>query len=987
MSVHDFRSQPADLRQTAPVEAKSNPALEPYHRHGPRSLSVLRDLMADPLSVAGLAAGLVSLGLQLTGGITNYLDAVKCRGKELASARGHNDSLRQTIAVLEATVAKTQIPQPASFQIVDHALKPTKTQLKALEDLVDDLAGCDTGTWKSKLSNKSRKLWYAFDRSKIQQLATQLSQANMTLSIALQVLGVDVSQSNFDKLTGIETISHGISSNLNGVSSDLLATRSEVASLHHPLSQMGDRFSTLERGIDQLNHAITTGNHSITTQLLQTTQHTHNLVSVSSHREHNTLEQIVAQNNHMMQLLEGIARGSDIPGAIEMRQPQTQKRIVHRLMEKPSATRVVLDGFHGASISPPNSWTAPGNACSELQPRDLSNGLTCICNTRHISISRRAVRTGAFIWQSESASHEHWPSCPLAHSVGDEHKQTFGLGYTGLAKVFKTAVEISFSMSYRAGGLSLSPTINFRPAVDRNSDPAFRILFLVFSVIRFTRFGSLTESELSTFLLESQTGILESFKESKSTPFATDSDNGNILHFLAKIMDFFHRYDKMPFKAFFRFFKTLHVAGVPTDTYTLDGVTPLGTLISRAGPSCLLEYKNLVLGSDIERHPFWIGDRDLNRSTDTVRETMVLFYEVPAMSEYYGFGPLSNAILSNNLVKVSHLLDRFPDSLQERNILGQTPLHIAVGKPKCLSLLVNAAAGSSNILDAVDNAGHTPLDMAMLITKHDIKIPGSLQLYTGTERLKFHWAHSLFEETGYDLGNELDSDIKGNLRLNSVEAIRELNTQFFNLNIADDCRCKCSIDGCTLQIHQLSGLTLPIYNRSGLDSTVFLSRQVSKYYELLAMSIPYGSHHNAIRFLTFTALGATHTCCKEDRWQFRFERDPEEIACVQEEDRHLLEILEGLVAEFDQKFYAILGTQPDNHEQLAKFWTVHWLPRMQEVLEELNTTDLPEDVKRKTEEMGVVWHGPERVPVPEATVDRGSWDYWFGELDKIVGKK
>ncbi|KAK8102350.1 hypothetical protein PG984_015496 [Apiospora sp. TS-2023a] len=146
--------------------------------------------MADPLSVAGLAAGLVSLGLQLTGGITDYLDAVKCRGKELASARGHNGSLRQTIAVLEATVAKTQIPHPASFQIVDHALKPTKTELKALEDLVDDLADCDTGTWRSKLSDKSRKLRYAFDRGKIQQLATQLSQANMTLSIALQVLGV-----------------------------------------------------------------------------------------------------------------------------------------------------------------------------------------------------------------------------------------------------------------------------------------------------------------------------------------------------------------------------------------------------------------------------------------------------------------------------------------------------------------------------------------------------------------------------------------------------------------------------------------------------------------------------------------------------------------------------------------------------------------------------------------------------------------------------
>lgn len=146
--------------------------------------------MADPLSVAGLAAGVVSLGLQLTGGIANYLDAVKYRAKELSSAREHNESLRQIIAVLQSTVVKTQGSHPNSAQIVIDALKPTETQLKSLEDLVDDLAGCDTGTWRSKLSDKGRKLRYALDRSKIQQLAAQLLQTNATLSVALQVLGV-----------------------------------------------------------------------------------------------------------------------------------------------------------------------------------------------------------------------------------------------------------------------------------------------------------------------------------------------------------------------------------------------------------------------------------------------------------------------------------------------------------------------------------------------------------------------------------------------------------------------------------------------------------------------------------------------------------------------------------------------------------------------------------------------------------------------------
>lgn len=40
--------------------------------------------MSDPLSVAGLVTGVISLGLQVAVEINKYLDALECREKDVA---------------------------------------------------------------------------------------------------------------------------------------------------------------------------------------------------------------------------------------------------------------------------------------------------------------------------------------------------------------------------------------------------------------------------------------------------------------------------------------------------------------------------------------------------------------------------------------------------------------------------------------------------------------------------------------------------------------------------------------------------------------------------------------------------------------------------------------------------------------------------------------------------------------------------------------
>ncbi|KAK7934685.1 hypothetical protein PG985_000180 [Apiospora marii] len=144
--------------------------------------------MADPLSVAGLAAGLVSLSLQVTSGITEYLDALKCRAEELDSVRKRNEFLRASIIVIQSSVAKAQPHHPASSQVVIDTIKYCECEIKSLDDLVAELTGYDSGTWRQRVQLKGKKLRYVFDRPKVQHLTSRLSQANVAIGTALQVL-------------------------------------------------------------------------------------------------------------------------------------------------------------------------------------------------------------------------------------------------------------------------------------------------------------------------------------------------------------------------------------------------------------------------------------------------------------------------------------------------------------------------------------------------------------------------------------------------------------------------------------------------------------------------------------------------------------------------------------------------------------------------------------------------------------------------------
>ena len=94
--------------------------------------------------------------------------------------------------MVETSLSQFHPEYQASTAPVRNCLDSCRKELKALNILVADLASCGqnaTGR-RDKIKSRGKKLLYPFNRPKIEQLETRLCNANSTLQLALQALGL-----------------------------------------------------------------------------------------------------------------------------------------------------------------------------------------------------------------------------------------------------------------------------------------------------------------------------------------------------------------------------------------------------------------------------------------------------------------------------------------------------------------------------------------------------------------------------------------------------------------------------------------------------------------------------------------------------------------------------------------------------------------------------------------------------------------------------
>ncbi|EXK81791.1 hypothetical protein FOQG_13863 [Fusarium oxysporum f. sp. raphani 54005] len=149
--------------------------------------------MADPLSIASGVAGLVSLGLTLCNGLHNYLSAVKDRYSDIEAATQGLALLQSNICIIQSSTLKLGHRHALAANGVNLGLRNCETQLRALENFVEDLTTAPSLSGaKQKWQKQKMFIRYPFDQKKLFQLQEQLSKANSTLGSFVQSFNLDL---------------------------------------------------------------------------------------------------------------------------------------------------------------------------------------------------------------------------------------------------------------------------------------------------------------------------------------------------------------------------------------------------------------------------------------------------------------------------------------------------------------------------------------------------------------------------------------------------------------------------------------------------------------------------------------------------------------------------------------------------------------------------------------------------------------------------
>lgn len=176
---------------------------------------------------------------------------------------------------------------------------------------------------------------------------------------------------------------------------------------------------------------------------------------------------------------------------------------------------------------------------------------------------------------------------------------------------------------------------------------------------------------------------------------------------------------------------------------------------------------------------------------------------------------------------------------------------------------------------------------------------------------------------------------------------------------SDPCSCACSTDGCR-------PISLALKNAfgDGYWKNSFVSKkqnqetQHTSIFESLVILLESIEgeqiEKDVIRFLTFSVLGLTHTCCEHEHCCILEPRteispliylmDEDEIHDIHDEEAQLIERLDYLVDEFMKQCH-VLGLP------LTTFLREHWQPRMQ--AEILVPDNVLKEEKERLEKLGI----------------------------------
>ncbi|KAJ0160764.1 Ankyrin-2 [Colletotrichum tanaceti] len=146
--------------------------------------------MADPLSTAGTAVGIASLGIQVTQALFKYYNDVKDQPSDTSRTLKKLERLLHFLRRLESHMSSKDRNEELADEVQDN-VRECDECIKELKNILDNFGQTPDGSFRAAVRATGRRLAYPFRLSTLQKLDEDVDDAVSSLSRALALLQQD----------------------------------------------------------------------------------------------------------------------------------------------------------------------------------------------------------------------------------------------------------------------------------------------------------------------------------------------------------------------------------------------------------------------------------------------------------------------------------------------------------------------------------------------------------------------------------------------------------------------------------------------------------------------------------------------------------------------------------------------------------------------------------------------------------------------------
>ncbi|KAI0420584.1 hypothetical protein F5X98DRAFT_11693 [Xylaria grammica] len=1002
--------------------------------------------MADPLSIAGLVTGVISLGLQVAGGLSDYLDAVKGRAEELNSSKRQAINMRDLLLTIQDLLPQLQNNWPASASTIERHINSCNAEISTLHTLLSGLsrpASSSTGI-RLKLAEQKQKLTYPFDRAQLSCLEDRLAKVNSALQTALHVTGLNISITTSNQIQQVHNTLAAMSQSIT------TQTRSTAARLSLPATSVRPEEITGGRAELQLYSAecavALASKPSLLSGSIESLATLDSLPELRAKATGGAYTTCLCRTYRKM----SYSRGSWCHFSFSYKNLNTRHHLpscpFYQINGEAQATNFTIeyDGFrkllqtafvlsftntHGAggrSISPGftyypvvDSQTAPafrimdltyiiaGELCDHAS--ETSNLLQhCFNSILTLYSQRRASPkdTNEYGW---SLLHEI-ANIVAQNEVLVEDRLVADVVFSGTNNLIACGIPVT--MYNGLGDTPCSRAIQEERITDRGIEFA-RLLIPSESDMPLLRapeerFWWLSGSNCLRVLLQH----VDFAEAAGCGPLGLAAIAGN-----EKLVQDIIRQHPQHLKEMNQFRHTpLHLSiNHPACLRLILGVCEPSMLHEKdaysetpLGCACLLGYTTsteLLLAAGSYLSSSYIGSahvscRDALLVAFKQRRSKLKLLALDTLGEMDArrLGLHEDIVLDSRAIEVQELLQKkgisIPLNMLVQGDAGSVYHHYyhSGGHPSTDILEKLWTLGFRDV-NSFDMHGNVPLEFC----GHELERARWLIEHGGD-----YWTPLNERKTSTNQSTKRSTEpvapahgimcyIGGTERQpnKDLETQRWLLEKLLQVQVGDACSCPCMIGGCVPLKAYFDGRFRHPDSRNGIALARNSAWEWVTFIQTYQAYLGERDLNAAIRRATFDALELIHTCCSYiGPLGYYSPYDSDETDEIHSEQKSLLGLFADLLLEFerfsydDQSGRLLIASDPE------EFWIRRWLPRITETLDGLDGNKLTEEEISAGEAIGVVW-GPQPPPETETIVEP-EWtitpEYIMGEIEKIMNE-